>query len=321
MSRNRRLEEQISQLLAQLKPRAKSLIVTIYGDAILPHGGSVWLGSLIRLVEPFGLAERIVRTAVFRLSKDEWLGATQLGRRSYYSLTEAGRHRFEAAHRRIYGPLRRAWDGEWTLVITTGCDGDEREPLRRELSWLGFGSIAPTVMAHPTPDTESVQQVLKDTRGGEKVVVMRAATDRVASPATLRGLVRGCWDFDRLGSDYVGFLERFRPILRTLQADSDLDPEMCFAVRELLIHDYRRVLLRDPMLPEELLPPDWVGAAARVLCRNLYRITQEPAERHLMTALETADGPLPEAAPFFYARFGGLPETPFEERPQERVTG
>ena len=38
-------------------------------DAILPRGGRVWLGSLIRLLEPLELNERLVRTSVFVWSK------------------------------------------------------------------------------------------------------------------------------------------------------------------------------------------------------------------------------------------------------------
>jgi phenylacetic acid degradation operon negative regulatory protein len=80
--------------------------------------------------------------------------------------------------------------------------------------------------------------------------------------------------------------------------------------RLLVIHEYRRIILRDPELPEELLPADWAGAAARALCRNLYRLTVPASERHLMATLETAEGPLPEAAPYFWQRFGGLPGAP-----------
>src|SRR6266700_1950701 len=58
-------------------PRAKSLIVTVWGDALAPHGSAVWLAGLIRLMAPFGINERLVRTSVFRLSQDGWLaGAT-----------------------------------------------------------------------------------------------------------------------------------------------------------------------------------------------------------------------------------------------------
>jgi len=77
-------------------------------------------------------------------------------------------------------------------------------------------------------------------------------------------------------------------------------------VRTLLMHGYRRALLRDPMLPDELLPANWPGTSARVLCRNLYRLVQAAAETHVMGMLETAEGPVPEAHPAYYTRFGGL---------------
>ena len=308
MERSKRLDDRIDTLLGSFTLRAKSLIVTIYGDAILVHGGSTWLGSLISLVEPFGQSERMVRTAVFRLAKDQWLEATQIGRRSYYALTDVGRQRFEAAHRRIYAAPQQPWNGEWLLVHTnTGeLDQDARDTLKRDLSWQGFGALAPTVLAHPSPDEEALRLTLAELDATEKVVLLRASADRLTSPGSLKALVRSCWDLDQLVADYNGFLDRFRPVYRTLESLDALDPQACFVIRTLLIHDYRRILLRDPMLPEEVLPPGWPGAASRLLCRNLYRLIQEPAERHLTGLLETADGPLPDASTYFYDRFGGL---------------
>lgn len=308
MSAKTRLDDMVQATLDQLRPKAKSLIVTVYGDAILPHGGSAWLGSLIRLVEPFGLNERIVRTSVFRLSKEDWLTSSHVGRRSYYSLTDTGRRRFEAAHRRIYSDARRPWDKQWTMVFTnlTGTEGERRDALRRDLGWLGFGQLSPGVMLHPDPDQAAVRQALIDAEAGEQAVVMRASAENWVAPEALRDVIRTCWDQDRLAQDYLGFLDIFRPLWRSLDGMADPDPEICFLVRSLLIHGYRRALLRDPMLPDELLASDWPGAAARLLCRNLYRLVQAPAERHLMSVLETAEGPLPEANAAFFARFGGL---------------
>ncbi|HET6519065.1 MAG TPA: hypothetical protein VFG47_04520, partial [Geminicoccaceae bacterium] len=53
--------------------RAGSLIVTVYGDAIAPRGGTVSLASLTRLLQAFGLSAGLVRTAVSRLAADGWL--------------------------------------------------------------------------------------------------------------------------------------------------------------------------------------------------------------------------------------------------------
>ena len=64
-------------------------------------------------------------------------------------------------------------------------------------------------------------------------------------------------------------------------------------MRTLLIHAYRRVLLRDPLLPAALLPLDWPGAAAYALCRDFYRLTHRCAERHLAATLANAQRGLP----------------------------
>src|ERR1700690_989101 len=110
--KNRALGQWIEKELAERLIRANSLIITIYGDMISIHGGTVWLGSLIKLVVPFGINARMVRTNVFRLSAEKWLIAEKIGRRSFYRLTASGKRRFEHAHRRIYDETRPARQGE-----------------------------------------------------------------------------------------------------------------------------------------------------------------------------------------------------------------
>ena len=290
--------------------RAKSLVVTVFGDAIAPHGGAVWLGGLIRLLAPFGINERAVRTTVFRLTREHWLRGEQVGRRSHYTLTESGRRRFEAAFRKIYGAEPTGWDGQWCLVIESGdgLAGPRRKALRDELAWIGFGRFAGGVLAHPTIDLDAVAAILAEHRADPHVLVMRATCDIGRERAALAGAIRSAWDLERLERDYRAFVQRFRPVLAALGKPSPdaLDPEQCFLVRTLLIHEYRRVVLRDPVLPAELLPREWPGAAARALCRSLYQVTQRLTEQHLMATLQTPDGPLPQAADYFYARFGGL---------------
>jgi phenylacetic acid degradation operon negative regulatory protein len=61
-------------------------------------------------------------------------------------------------------------------------------------------------------------------------------------------------------------------------------------LRMLLIHDYRRLLLRDPELPDALLPKDWSGRQARALCKELYIQIEAASERYLDKTLQLADG-------------------------------
>ena len=96
-------------------------------------------------------------------------------------------------------------------------------------------------------------------------------------------------------------IERFR------DGDGAHDPAQGFIVRTLLIHAYRRVLLRDPQLPAALLPLDWPGAAAYALCRDFYRLTHRAAERHLAATLSEPGDPWPAGRRRVLPPFDGLP--------------
>ena len=315
--KSRVLNRLIKQLLAQRPPRANSLIITIYGDMIAPHGGTVWLGSFIKLAQPLGLNPRMVRTSVFRLSREKWLVSEQIGRRSYYSLTATGRRRFEHAYRRIYEDPRGAWQGDWQLVLIPreGLAPALRESLRKELQWEGFAAIAPGVMAHPSAQSDSLLDILQGTGTHDKVVVLQAHTLGALAGRPLKELAEQCWNLVQVAAGYQSFIGRFRAVARVLRGTSALDPEQCFVVRALLMHEFRRVQLRDPQLPHQLLPTEWPGDSARDLCSEIYRLCQQRAEEHLMNVLETADGPLPPATDSFYARFGGLQTTAVPQGP------
>lgn len=301
--------KQISRLLeefARRKPmRTGSLIISVFGDAVSQHGSAVWLGSLIKVLEPFGLNQRQIRTAVFRLVQEDWLVARQLGRRSYYSFTEAGQRHYEKAARRIYHANRQPWDRKWTLVLPTSCGNREKELLRRELSWLGYGALTPGMLGHPSGDRQSLDETLLELKLTDKVVVLIAGTEDVASREVLRNLCHDCWGLAVIEKRYNQFIRRFRAIYRALVKARQRDDEQCFQLRTLLIHEYRRIQLQDSDLPEELLPPNWPGVPAYNLTKNIYRAVQKESVDYLMRNMETIEGSLGEPLSGFYSRFDG----------------
>lgn len=284
--------------------RAGSLITTVFGDSIAPRGGTVWLGSLITAMAAFGASERLVRTSVFRLARDGWLQSKQVGRRSFYSLSDEGRERFAAATHRIYGEPAMTWDGEWSLLLLSGLDVATKESVRKECAWLGFGALSANVLAHPGPDMADLNNIIRRLKVGDALVVMTART--LQSGAAMRGLAQASWNLDDIDARYERFVTMFRPLIAALKKTPDVVPATAFIVRSLLIQEYRKVLLRDPQLPAELLPAGWHGTAAYQLCRNLYLGVYRQADEYLSATMETADGPLPPAAASFMRRFGGL---------------
>ncbi|MEX1036796.1 MAG: phenylacetic acid degradation operon negative regulatory protein PaaX [Sneathiella sp.] len=297
----------ITPLFKKLDLKAKSLLVTVWGDCVAPHGGTVWLGSLITLVAALGLNERVVRTAVFRLQKEGLLSSEQVGRKSFYSLTESGAHRFAEATHRIYASGDIPWTGSWLLLFVARRqlkDADRRR-LETALGWLGFGDLGAGIHAHPTATAASVETLLRDLDLSGKVTILSGGSPLDTPFDAPEILVAKGWNLDDLEADYNRFIGHFRKFTGLDMADIKRDAKKCFIIRSLLVHDYRRVLLRDPMLPAELLPAGWNGNPARALFQEIYRRVWEGAEQHLMTVLENADGRLPPASEEYNDRFGG----------------
>jgi len=296
----------VSRFRRQRPLRAGSLLVTIFGDSITPLGGVVTLSSLIRLAAPFGINERLVRTSVARLAQDGWLANRREGRLSEYRLTETGRARFADATRRIYASNPHTWSGSWTLVLLPTAGAEGRGDLRRQLQWLGFGQIEPGVLAHATLTAADARLSCSRLPGGERVLVFAAnGQDR----QTDRRIATSGWELGALAARYRRFMTAFEPVRTALDRGPPLDPESAFVVRTLMLHEFRKVHLRDPLLPAPLLPADWAGFAAYELCRDLYARVFHPAQSHLAGHARRLRGPLPSIDPETYARFGGLTRT------------
>ena len=284
--------------------RSGSLITTVFGDSIAPRGGNVWLGSLISVLADFGVSERLVRTSVFRLSKDGWLHSEQVGRRSYYSLSAEGRERFEQATQRIYSVPTGHWDGRWCLLLLSGLNTSTKEQVRKEFGWLGFGALSANVLAHPAPDLAEVDKTMIRLGITEALVIFEGQTIR--NDGGMRQLAHNSWNLTDLNGRYEQFVKMFRPVMKAIGDAGKVSEKQAFIVRTLLIQEYRKVLLRDPLLPQELLLPGWNGVAAYQLCRNLYLATHYEADAYVGHTMETTDGPLPPPGALFWKRFGGI---------------
>jgi phenylacetic acid degradation operon negative regulatory protein len=268
----------LSPILAQLRgepSRTWSLIVTMFGDALVPRGGAVWLGTLLTFFRALDIGDGVVRTAMSRLASDGWLERNRVGRHSFYRLADKGRDEFREASARIYAPRPPVWAGHFDLVLLSLSA--DREAARAAFEAAGFGVAAPGVWV--APGGAALGEV-------EGVLRLQAHGDA----GTQRALAARCWPLQATGAAYLRFLAAFGPLREALEGGVAFTDLEAFAARILMIHNYRRIVLRDPGLPAELLPADWPGATARRLCTGVYARVAAASERWLDETAVGEDG-------------------------------
>ena len=284
---------------------ANSLIVSIYGDTICPRGNTIWLGNLIQLVAPLGINERLVRTSVFRLAEKNILTSKQIGRRSYYSLTDNAYRQFLSASKRIYATHPPTWDGEWRLVITSlgNLPSEALEALHKELQWLGFSKIATGVYAHPSAAIEEVEKLIEETGLDERIALLKAVAANANQMPVTNRLIRDSYDLQTSDSDYQQLILEFENIHASTEHAKKLDPKLCFLTRTLLIHRYRHILLKEPELPTGIAPESSTSKQAKQLVGALYRVISPGADDYYSSIFGTEAVPVPKPQDSYSRRF------------------
>jgi phenylacetic acid degradation operon negative regulatory protein len=284
----------LARALAQLdRPiRAWSLIVTIFGDAIVPRGGSLWLGTLNDIMGGFGIREGVVRTAISRLAADDWVVRTRRGRNSYYRLSDKAGAQTHAAAERIYRLPRNDWSGAWKLAVIRDNTKSGRARHRALLRRQGFGQLGSDLFIAPGGTFNEAGSLSSDFH----------FTAKALGCGQDEQIVSAAWPLARVSAAYRAFLDVFTPFAYEGR-DSRWHQLDDLVLRILVVHELRRIVLRDPDLPLALLGKDWPGGEARLLAAQLWRESLVGSEKWLDLNARAADGPLPKPAEALQHRF------------------
>ena len=237
---------------------ASDLLITVFGELMLPNGGSAWTQTLVETLGLFDVEAKAARQAISRLSNKGWITSERVGRRSKWSLTPWAVSLLQRGADRIYahGEANRDWDGRWLVLLASVAE--QRRTLRPKLNvslgWAGFGSLGQGVWICPWADRErEATAILRDLDIDDATLFRSTMTD-VGNP---RALAERAWELDALASGYRGFLAAF-------DAPSTANrPDAHSASRLIdLVDAWRRFPLQDPSLPAALHGPEWPGDAA-----------------------------------------------------------
>ncbi|OLM30815.1 Phenylacetic acid degradation operon negative regulatory protein paaX [Pseudonocardia sp. Ae717_Ps2] len=194
---------------------ARSLLLTVLGEFVLPAGEPVWTRALLDVLGALGVEAKSARQALARTAGEGLLTSDRDGRRVRWSLTPAGSELLSDGAARIYGFGRptTGWDGRWLVLLASVPESRRRlrHRLRTRLAWAGLGSPAPGVWVSPDPGKEArVAAVLDEldlTGSGYSFVGHYGGIGRADD------IVAQAWDLDVVERAYSEFLDEFGPHL------------------------------------------------------------------------------------------------------------
>lgn len=255
----------VAALQAEGRPRVWSLVVTVLGDAAGPRGGRMPVARLQALLGLIGVENGALRTALSRLAADGWILREREGRGSTCRLSPRGLAETGPAARRIYAASAPD-PAVWTLGLGPVPEG--AVPLGPE-GWIAPGRLAQGPVA--------VTGALAALDAGGRA---RACPPPVAAAL---GQVRA-------------------EALALADAAPRLAPDAAMAARTLLVHRWRRAVLKGQDRPAALLPPSLAQPTPRAAVAAAYAALAAGSEDWLDSATP-AFAAMPPAGAEFAARF------------------
>jgi phenylacetic acid degradation operon negative regulatory protein len=173
-----------------------------------------------------------------------------------YRLTEQGRLR-ALGGRDPEMQWSRSWDGHWRLVVfdVPISRNAHREKLRRYLRNQGFGRLQNSIWITPDPLRDECD-ILKGTKGNVGALTLFEA--RPCGGESDEEIVAGAWNFDRINRRYMRHLR-----ILDQHPDGPLQDEASARALQRWASAERQAwlaaILIDPLLPQTLLPPDYLG--------------------------------------------------------------
>ena len=233
--------------------RVWSLMVSLFGDLAQGQGDAIDGPVLSQIMAALDVRPEANRVALHRLRNDGWLQSAKAGRISQHSLTPMGRRESAAASPRIYAPPPDLSE-DWQLALCeTG--GAETEAAMRA---AGFIPVMPRGFAGP-----------RHARPLEDCACLPGSE----APDWLRRAVEP----SALEDDYTALLEALQKLEVALPPAAALSALDVAVLRCLIVHNWRRLVLKHPAPPGGLIRPDWPGYRCHLLVDMLLARFPRPS--------------------------------------------
>ena len=251
----------LESLLALGPLRVWSVIITIFGDYSRFAKDALPGRKLQEIIHHLGIKDDALRVAIFRLKNDGWITATRHGRTSIYALTERGFNECKSARPRIYAKAPADADRVRLIILP---------PSHAQAN--GKASIDKGIFGHRI--TGRVMLTTKH-ESPEVPASLYLPVTASALPAWLREDLTPKVAYD----GYIALENALETLLLCLRETAGPSAQERVALRILVIHRWRQLLLKHQDLPQHFFAPGWKGEACRKLvhtCLEKLPIPERP---------------------------------------------
>ena len=232
-----------------------------------------------------------VRACVNRLARSGILIREESPRKAaLYSLSPKGEtlaNEVIAKFMRIHAIVesKHSWDGTWTLISFDIPENirNRRDELRVRLREIGFGLLSGGVWIAPGNVSEFVKNLAKSLRVDNRIMIS-LSNEVILGGVPIESVVSKIWPLAELNREYKAMQSRMKRRIEKMRSriETGSPPDAREAFLELFVvnTEIAELITRDPCLPEELLPENWLGLEVQDLVHEYL---------HMILGLEQED--------------------------------
>jgi phenylacetic acid degradation operon negative regulatory protein len=250
----------------------------IYAFFVAIPAKELTMKQLTALARPFRISDTSIRTSLSRMHSKNIIHIRKEGRKAFYRIGEKGNQIGNNVSLHFSDPDWSGWDGSYWGAAFSTPDTGTRYRLQRKLSAYRFGILYPGFWIRPLNPAEKIETALAGYIKQNRLDLFRCVFTSKISP-------------DRIASLY-NLKETGRKIhqaykLQELSMAKNEQLSSPDAFKEYIeLGDYLvKILFTDPLLPEELLPPNWPGRELRKLFHDWISAYKNQIEPFIRSCL------------------------------------
>ncbi|MGB3246121.1 MAG: PaaX family transcriptional regulator C-terminal domain-containing protein [Sulfitobacter sp.] len=226
--------------------RVWSLMISLFGDLAQGEGDTIQGPVLSAIMAALDVRPEAARVALHRLRNDGWITSTKMGRISHHGLTPFGRLQSAEASPRIYSTPDDV-PKYWQLILLETPEADAQSAAIE----AGFVQILPRVFVG-AETSEPPQGAV-------------ALQGTAAVPDWLRNEVTPA----ALREEYALLEKALSSLCDALPLAHTPSPTEIAVLRCLVVHNWRRLVLKHPVVPSALSRHDAPAHKCHVMVADL----------------------------------------------------